>query len=67
MKADGSDHLKLTNNVFADTDPAWSPNGKYIVFVSELHGNGEIFIMDKDGTNQRRLTNNEYHDTSPSW
>ena len=67
MKANGSDQMQLTHNGTADKLPSWSSNGKRIIFVSDLHGNAEIFTMDEDGSNQQRLTNNDYNDTQPRW
>ncbi len=33
-----------------DRDVAWSPDGKYIAFISDLTGDNEIYIMKQDGT-----------------
>ena len=33
--------------------PAWSPDGRTIVFVSGRDGNGEVYAMDADGTSPR--------------
>ncbi|MTI19890.1 hypothetical protein E1176_02545, partial [Fulvivirga sp. RKSG066] len=39
--------------------PDVSPDGKWIVFESQRHGNhGEVYIMKPDGSEQIRLTNN---------
>ena len=66
MNSDGSNLTQLTftkNN----TNPAWSPNGKQIVFQSKRDGNWEIYVMDADGTNQRRLTHHPGFDYDPDW
>ena len=38
-----------------------------IAFVSEKHGNREIYVMDANGNNHRRITNNFWDDDEPSW
>lgn len=49
VKPDGSDWRQLTrhgNNV----TPAWTPDGKRIVFASDRYGTREIYLMDEDGS-----------------
>lgn len=36
---------------YSDTDPAWSPDGKYIAFSSNRDGDYDIYIMEADGSN----------------
>ena len=67
MDADGSNQQRLTENLFDDRDPSWSPDGERIVFSSRGHGPDEIYVMDADGSNQRRLTENLFDDRDPSW
>ncbi len=73
MDADGDEQgsrnvRRLTNTPsVVDEDPAWSPDGKQIVFQSDRDGNFEIYIMDADGNNPRRLTNNRGGDYWPAW
>ena len=38
--------------------PAWSHDGRTIVFVSWRDGNGEVYAMDADGSRPRNLTQN---------
>jgi len=38
-----------------------------IVFVSDLDGDNEIYVMNNDGTGQVRLTDNEMNDEWPAW
>ena len=67
MNADGSSQTRLTNNTSNDYEPVWSPDGKYIAFVSDRDGNDEIYLMKADGSEQTRLTNNSVDDWYPVW
>ena len=49
----------------ANSVPAWSPDGKSIVYASRRDEDTEIYIADADGRNARRLTNSRGIDTSP--
>lgn len=49
-------------------DPAWSPTGEWIAFVTSNPGNDEIYRMTPDGSIVERLTNNVWEwDKHPSW
>jgi len=67
MDPDGSNQTRLTSNTLPDTNPAWSPDGTRIAFVSSRDGNAEIYVMSADGSNPTRLTNNSVGDTNPTW
>ena len=74
MDANGGNQQGLTNNLNDDRQPAWSPDGKRIVFSAERDGhfiadfvNFEIYLMDANGGNQQRLTENRKNDWFPSW
>ena len=47
--------------------PAWSPDGRTIVFVSWRDGNGEVYAMDANGSGPRNLTQNPANDVRPAW
>lgn len=36
--------------------PAWSPDGRKILFVSDRDGLGAVYVVNADGSRQRRLT-----------
>ena len=63
---------RITENPATDLEPAWSPNGDYIAFMSDRDGNWEIYILeiDRDGSNPgavHRLTNHKANDWLPCW
>ena len=67
MNADGTGQTRLTKNSMLDANPAWSPDGTRITFVSDRDDNPEIYVMNADGTGQTRLTNNSVGDWGPNW
>jgi ABC-type sugar transport system substrate-binding protein len=70
MGPDGSNPTNLTNNPGDDTDPAWSPDGSQIAFVSsrvnDKEGGQFIYVMNADGSNVRQLTQ-ENESKYPDW
>lgn len=52
--ADGSSRRNLTKDPGWDGDPAWSPDGRIIVFTKRP-GHGELYAIDPDGTKLRHL------------
>ncbi len=67
MRADGSDPVRLTDTPYDDTDPAWSPDGRQIAFVSDRDGNREIYVMNASGGEPRNVSNNAADDWTPAW
>ena len=69
MTSAGASQTNLTSGVptaFND-EPAFSPDGSKIAFVSERDGNPEIYVMDADGSNAQRLTDDPAADADPAW
>jgi dipeptidyl aminopeptidase/acylaminoacyl peptidase len=48
-------------------DTAWSPDGKRIVFSSNLGGRLNLFVLPADGGWPMQLTVSEQRQTSPAW
>jgi Tol biopolymer transport system component len=73
MNADGSRQTQITFNELDDENPAWSPDGKRIVFQRDLDPvrgqvDYDIFTMKADGSNQQNRTNNPaLLDVDPNW
>jgi dipeptidyl aminopeptidase/acylaminoacyl peptidase len=47
--------------------PRWSPDGQWIVFVSNKSGNNEIWLIHPDGTGAEQVTANGLDNSGPSW
>jgi Tol biopolymer transport system component len=65
MNADGSGQARVTNNLFWDDTPNWSPDAR-IAFRSIRSGESDIYVINPDGTNEVRLTTTG-NNGSPSW
>jgi TolB protein len=71
MNADGSNPTNLTNHPAPDYAPTWSPDGRFIAFVSDRENNqSRIYIMDAEGNKTYNLTGDvglpgEHY--SPAW
>ena len=56
MQPDGTGKRQLTIDPRTDCYPSVSPDGRYIVFVSDRMGSFNIWRMDIDGSNPKQLT-----------
>jgi len=56
---------QLTHSVNAD--PTFSPDGKRLIYVSEIEGKEQLFVMDVDGKNQKQITREPYNHEDPAW
>jgi Tol biopolymer transport system component len=60
--SDGSDEHPLLSSEDSDYDPAWSPDGSFIVFTSDRMGSADLFLVKLDGTGLKQLTNDPAYD-----
>ena len=58
---------RLTGNPANDGKPAWSPDGKWLLFESSRSGIPEIWKMDADGGDQIQLTRDPQGARVPVW
>jgi uncharacterized protein YjdB len=58
---------RVLDDTSAATEPAFSPDGSRIAFVSSRFGQPEIYLIDADGTGVARLTNAPAADGAPSF
>lgn len=72
MDRNGSDQQALTCNkdTTQNFQPAWSPDGTQIAFMSDSAGQGaiaQIYVMRSDGSHLRQLTNDNNYNSEPNW
>jgi len=57
---DGSKHLRITSDSDNETSPRWSPDGKYISFLSSRPGGkakgSQVWLLDRSGGEAQQLT-----------
>jgi Tol biopolymer transport system component len=71
ITAEGTGLRRITSEA-SNTDPAWSPDGSKLAFVSGLAAkDAGIYVMDADGTDARRVTDGgalvDGSDLGPAW
>ena len=69
MQRDGTRQEKITDSPgdIVNGQPAWSPDGRRIAFLSTRAGNRELFVMRDDGTEVEQLTTHDANDEAPAW
>ena len=59
---------RLTDNPGSDDiDPAWSPDGRRLVWASGMPAAHDLFGMEADGTNKKRLVAGGADEIEPAW
>jgi hypothetical protein len=67
VRADGTDTRLLTDDVFKDRQPTWSPDGKTLGFFSTRSGRWESWAIQADGSGLRQLTNFDKDTDNVTW
>lgn len=67
MDPDGANEARLTTNQAYDDQPAFSPDGSTIAFMTDRDGNFEIYTMPAVGGLPTRITNNFAADGFPAY
>jgi TolB protein len=66
IKPDGSELMQLTDSG-NNEDPSFSPDGRYITFMSDRDRTKSIYIMRANGESQRRITPKDMRAFGPRW
>jgi TolB protein len=67
LDASGTLTRNLTRGLGDNVSPSWSPDGRYITFVSSRSGTPQVHIMNGDGSGQRRLTMAGAYNSTPDF
>lgn len=69
LSTDGRTQRRLTTHTARDSSPLWSPDGKFIAFISKREGDeqNQIYLISPAGGEARRLTKISTGASSPKW
>lgn len=66
-ESDLGDASRLTSNEGAETNPHFSPDGKWIAFTGQYDGNTDVYVIPADGGQPERLTWHPGTDEVTGW
>jgi serine/threonine protein kinase len=58
---------QLTFDPGLQSEPSWSPDGRFIAYSSDRGGNFDIWVQQVNGGNPVQVTKSPAHDWQPSW
>ena len=69
LPTDGGEARQLTTHPGSDSSPAWSPDGRFIAFVSRRHEDeqSQVYVIPVGGGEARRLTSVPTGAAAPAW
>jgi len=66
IKPDGTELMQLTEQG-NNEDPSFSPDGRYIAFMSDRDRTKSVFVMRANGEGQKRITSTDLKAFGPRW
>ena len=67
IATDRGEAQRVTETPWREHNPNWSPDGKWIAFVSDRTGREEVFIADEVGRNLKKLSDVDCDKQSMVW
>lgn len=67
LEVDGGGLTRLTSDDARDEEPAWSPGGERLAFVSWRTARPHVWVVDADGANLEQVTFGSARARSPAW
>ena len=58
---------RITKNSAIETEPALSPNGRYLALISDRTGSPQVYVRDMQRKKLTRITEKGNYNVSPSW
>ncbi|HUK30208.1 MAG TPA: S41 family peptidase [Candidatus Acidoferrum sp.] len=67
VATDRGEIQRVTETPWREQDPQWSPDGKWIAFVSDRSGREEIYVADELGNNLKKISDADCDKSSLLW
>jgi tricorn protease len=67
IATDRGEPQRVSETPWKEQNPRWSPNGKWIAFVSDRTGHEEVFISDELGKNPKKLSDADCDKSGLIW
>ena len=67
MGIDGKNAKQLTSSETGENSPAFSPDGKWISFISAKDGSAQLYVMPSTGGEAKKVTNISTGVSDPVW
>ncbi len=67
IPTDRGEIQRVSETAWKEQNPRWSPNGKWIAYVSDRTGREEIFISDELGKNTKKLSDADCDKNTIVW
>lgn len=67
IATDRGEPQRVTETPWKEQQPRWSPNGKWVAFVSDRTGREEIWISDELGKGQKKLSDADCDKSALLW
>src|SRR5439155_13216495 len=67
IATDKGDIQRVTQSFSRELAPAWSPDGKWIAFVSDKSGRDEVWLAREDSTGLKKLSDSDTEKQGIQW